>query len=186
MTPSTDTAPAVAGRALQPAPQAAGDGAPPVIPAALATWLAYHDFPDLRARGANGDTPLMRAAWRGEDAVAEALLAYGAPPDTVNDDGNNALWFACQQGNPVTILRLIQAGTPLDHANDDDITCLMQAAASGRLEVLQILLAHGASASLYAPDGRNALDMAAERGLQLLRAARRMAVPGLDAALREA
>lgn len=186
MIPSTDTALAVAGRVIEATAAAAGAGAPPVIPAALATWLAYHDFPDLHARAANGDTPLMRAAWRGEDAVAAALLAYGAAPGAVNDDGNGALWFACLHGNPVTIVRLIQAGAPVDHANDDDITCLMQAAASGRLEVLQILLAHGASANLYAPDGRSALDMAAERGLQLLRAARRMAMPALDAALREA
>lgn len=144
------------------------------VPAALSSWLAYHGFPALHSRSMNGETPLMRAAQHGEDAVVEALLAFGARADALDDDGNHALWFACLHGGPATILRLLEAGTPIDHANDDDITCLMQAAASGRLEVLRMLLAHGASASLCAPDGRSALDMAADLGLQLLRAARQM------------
>ncbi|MDF1484084.1 ankyrin repeat domain-containing protein [Ramlibacter sp. H39-3-26] len=144
------------------------------LPGALAAWLAQQDFPGLRARDANGDTPLMRAAWQGEEAVVEALLACGAVPDALNDDGNSALWFACLHGGPATILRLVEAGAPIDHANDDDITCLMQAAASGRVEIVRMLLALGAAPHLSAPDGRNAFDMAADRGLELLRLARRV------------
>jgi ankyrin repeat protein len=140
----------------------------------LDAWLARQDFPGLQARDANGDTPLMRASWHGEDAVVEALLAHGAAAGAVNDEGNNALWFACLHGGPATILRLIEAGTPIDHANDDDITCLMQAAASGRAEVARLLLTQGACESLSAPDGRSASDMAADRGIELLRLARRM------------
>ena len=90
----------------------------------LAAWLSQQDFPGPQARDANGETPLMRAAWQGEDGVVEALLAHGSDPGAVNDDGNNALWFACLHGGPATILRLVGAGTPIDHANDDDVTCL--------------------------------------------------------------
>lgn len=157
-------------------PQAVDTDVRPLLPAALAAWLTQQGFPGLQARDVNGDTPLMRAAWQGEDAVVASLLAHGAAPDTVNDDGNNALWFACLHGRPATIRRLIEAGVPIDHANDDDVTCLLQAAASGRMDVLRLLLAHGATADLCAPDGRSALDMAADLGLQLLRLARR--VPG--------
>lgn len=153
--------------------EAANTAMPPLSHAELATWLAQQDFPGPQARRDNGDTPLMRAAWHGEHEVVEALLADGAAPDAVNDEGNNALWFACLHGGPATILRLIQAGTPIDHANDDDITCLMQAAASGRLEMVHLLLAQGAAPDLSAPDGRSAFDMAADRGLELLRLARR-------------
>lgn len=162
---------------LQPNTAVAAHPAPPLAASrcALDAWLAQQDFPGLQARNANGDTPLMRAAWRGEDDMVEALLAHGAAPDAVNDEGNNALWFACLRGGPATILRLIAAGTPIDHANDDDVTCLMQAAASGRLDVLELLLAQGATTQLCAPDGRNALDMAADLGVQLLRLARRVA-----------
>ncbi|HYS63003.1 MAG TPA: ankyrin repeat domain-containing protein [Paraburkholderia sp.] len=170
----TDTVLAVHERPPRRVAQSADARLEAVVPAALSTWLAYHGFPDLHSRSVNGETPLMQAAWHGEDAVVEALLAFGARPDAIDDDGNNALWFGCLHGGPATILRLIEAGTPVDHVNDDDITCLMQAAASGRLDVLQMLLAHGASAELCAPDGRSVLDMAADLGLQLLRAARRM------------
>ncbi|TCF97542.1 hypothetical protein BZM26_30935 [Paraburkholderia strydomiana] len=145
-----------------------------VVPAALSAWLAYHGFPDAHSRSVNGETPLMRAAQHGEDAVVEALLALGARVDALDDNGNHALWFACLHGGPATILRLIDAGAPIDHVNDEDITCLMQAAASGRFCVLQMLLAHSANAELCAPDGRSALDMAADLGLQLLQTARQM------------
>lgn len=157
-------------------PQTADTDVRPILPAALAAWLTQQGFPGLQARDVNGETPLMRAAGKGEDAVVASLLAHGAEPDTVNDDGNNALWFACLHGSPATIRCLIEAGVPIDHANDDDVTCLLQAAASGRLDVLRLLLAQGATADLCAPDGRSALDMAADLGLQLLRLARR--IPG--------
>lgn len=158
-------------------PQAADIDVRPILPAALAAWLAQQGFPGLQARDVNGDTPLMRAAWQGEDAVVASLLTCGAEPDAMDDDGNNALWFACLHGSPATIRRLVEAGVPIDHANDDDVTCLLQAAASGRLDVLRILLAHGATADLCAPDGRSALDMAADLGLQLLRLAHRVPAP---------
>jgi len=154
--------------------EAANTAARIMTRAELGTWLLHHDFPGFAARGVNGDTPLMRAAWHGEDAVVEALLADGAEPQAVNDEGNNALWYACLHGGPATILRLADAGVSLDHANDDGITCLMQAAASGRVGVLELLMALGATPGLSAPDGRSAFDMAADRGRDLLRAARRL------------
>ncbi|CAG9267836.1 ankyrin repeat domain-containing protein [Paraburkholderia unamae] len=144
------------------------------VPAALATWLSNHDFPDAHSRGLEGTTPLMLAALHGDDGLVEALLAHGVRVDALDDTGNQALWYACLGGAPAPILRLINEGAEIDHANDDDITCLMQAAASGRVELMQLLLAHGASEGLYAPDGRNALDMAAERGFELLRVSRRL------------
>lgn len=144
----------------------------PAPHAALANWLSSHDFPDLHSRGIGGVTPLMLASLHGEDGVVAALLNAGARIDALDDDGNQALWYACLCGAPAPILQLIEAGIEIDHANDDDITCLMQAAASGRVEVMQLLLSLGASHAPSAPDGRNALDMAADRGFELLRTAR--------------
>ncbi|MFP3801445.1 ankyrin repeat domain-containing protein [Paraburkholderia sp. SIMBA_027] len=148
--------------------------------AALAAWLSGHDFPDVHSRGIDGVTPLMLAALHGEDSLVDALLDAGARFGALDDEGNHALWYACLAGAPAPILRLIEAGIEIDHANDHDITCLMQAAASGRVEVMHLLLSLGASEGLYAPDGRDALDMAADRGFELLRTARRLgdAKPG--------
>lgn len=170
----TDTVPVVRESASRRVAPAVDAGAPNSVPAALATWLAHHDFPDLRSRSHEGVTPLMLASLRGEDDVVAALLEAGVPVHALDDEGSHALWYACLAGAPATILRLVEAGIEIDHANDSDITCLMQAAASGRVEVMQLLLSLGASEGLYAPDGRNAFDMAADRGFELLRTARRL------------
>jgi ankyrin repeat protein len=140
--------------------------------AALADWLARHDFPGPHARTAHGRTALMQAAWLGDDAIVGALLRAGVGADVQDDSGNTALWYACLYGGPATIARLVHAGALLDHCNDEGISCLMQATASGQLEVAQLLLKLGAAWDPCAPDGRDALEMAADRGLELLRLAR--------------
>ncbi|WP_454766044.1 ankyrin repeat domain-containing protein [Cupriavidus campinensis] len=175
MTLHTDTVPAMRESAGRRVVQSVDATPRAAMPAALGTWLAWHDFPDPHSRGIDGITPLMLAALHGEDHLVAALLDAGVRIDALDDDGNNALWYACIAGAPAPILQLIEAGIGIDHANDGDITCLMQAAASGRVEIMQLLLSQGASDDLYAPDGRSALDMAADRGFELLRTARRLA-----------
>ena len=126
---------------------------------ALTHWLALQGFPGPQARHNNGDTPLMRAAWQGEEAIVLALLASGAALFDLNDEGNNALWFACLSGNVALMGLLIRAGLPINHSNDAGLTCLMQAARNGRLDIFQSLLTYGADIKLHAPDGSSALDM---------------------------
>lgn len=163
-------------QAADPAAEAALDSATvartvdPVLP----IWLRAHDFPSIGARAENGETPLMRAARIGLADMVDALLASGADPQSVDDDGNQALWYACQHGSPAVIVPLLQAGASIDHTNDDDMTCLMRAACDGRVEVMQILLALGARPGLRAPDGRCAVEMAIDRGMQLLGVADRV------------
>ncbi|SIT43637.1 Ankyrin [Paraburkholderia ribeironis] len=147
-------------------PRADADRQTPAC-SAVAKWLSAHDFPDTQSRSIHGMTPLMLAALHGEDHIVAALLDEGACVGALDDGGNHALWYACLGGAPAPILRLIGAGLDIDHANGNDITCLMQAAASGRVEVMWLLMSLGASDSLVAPDGRNAFDMAADFGLQL-------------------
>lgn len=146
----------------------------PWTAAALDAWLARQDFPSPSARAEEGETPLMRAAWEGDDAAASALLDCGVPVDAQDDQGRTALWYACLQGWPATTVRLLQAGADIDHADDEGITCLMQAAASGRAELMVMLLQLGAGTAACASDGRTAADMAADRARELLRHARRL------------
>ncbi|MEM5440246.1 ankyrin repeat domain-containing protein [Paraburkholderia diazotrophica] len=142
--------------------------------ATLATWLSSHDFPDIHSRSIEGMTPLMVAALHGEDSIVAALLDEGAHVGALDDEGNQALWYACLGGARASILRLVGADLDIDHVNGNDITCLMEAAASGRFEVMLLLISLGASDSLVAPDGRNAFDMATDFGLQLLRTVGRL------------
>jgi rhodanese-related sulfurtransferase len=144
------------------------------LPPGLAAWLRQQGLADAHTPGHHGNTPLMHAAWRGEAAVVETLLAQGVSLTAVNGDGNNALWLACVANDPVLVTRLARAGVPVDHANLTGATSLMYAASSSKPAVLRTLLALGADPHLATQDDYTALDMAGcLESLQLLRAATR-------------
>jgi rhodanese-related sulfurtransferase len=162
----------------------AADGAPAVqavapmsasavaLPEALATWLQAEGFTDAHTPAAHGNTPLMHAAWRGEQGIVALLLAQGVSLDAVNGDGNNALWLACVSRVPELVKRLAQAGVPIDHTNLTGATSLMYASSSSKPEIVQALLEVGADPFIQTQDDYSAMDMAASLPcLQLLRAA---------------
>jgi ankyrin repeat protein len=143
----------------------------------LSSWLKLHGLSDAHTPGAHGNTPLMQAAWRGEAAVVEALLAQGVSLSAVNNDGNNALWLACVSNDPALVIRLAQAGAPIDNLNATGATSLMYAASSGKPEIVRALLALGADPLIQTQDDYTALDMAASlECLQLLRSATKVAL----------
>jgi len=155
-----------------PARPAAAAAAP--LPPALVAWLAAQGLADAHMPGAHGNTPLMQAAWRGDAAMVDALLAQGVDLAASNSDGNNALWLACVANDPALVRRLVQAGVAIDHANLTGATCLMYAASSSKPQIVAALLALGADATLTTQDDFSALDMAASLDcLQLLRVASR-------------
>lgn len=146
----------------------------PAIDAGLATWLNDNGFSDVQSAAAHGNTPLMHAAWKGEAAVVDALLAAGARVDAVNNDGNTALWLACVSNDANIVKRIAAAGADLDHANLTGATSLMYAASSSKPGIVATLLALGADPLIQTQDDFSALDMAASlECLQLLRAATR-------------
>lgn len=160
--------------AAQPAPHIAPDA----MPAPLQHWLQAHGLPDAHTPGAHGNTPLMQAAWRGEVAIVQALLAQGVSLTEVNGDGNNALWLACVSNDPALVTLLAQAGVPIDHVNATGATCLMYAASSSKPDIVRVLLGLGADPSIKTQDDFTALDMAASlECLQLLRAATKAIKP---------
>ncbi|WP_428422292.1 ankyrin repeat domain-containing protein [Methylibium sp.] len=131
---------------------------------------------DTQGPGEHGNTPLMQAAWRGDTAGVEALLAQGASLTATNGDGNNALWLACVANDPALVTLLVRAGVPIDHQNLTGATCLMYAASSSKPQVVRTLLELGADPHLLTQDDYTALDMAASvECLQLLRTATRTA-----------
>ena len=139
----------------------------------LQAFLLEHGFPldQPDAPGANGLTPLMRAAKLGRLDLIDPLLAHGAKVEVLNQDGCNALWLACYHGDHALIRRLVAAGTPIDQQNGNGASCLMYVSSNGRAVVVELLLELGADPTLKNFDDWTAQDLASSAGC--LRALRR-------------
>lgn len=128
--------------------------------------------PGIDQRDERGMTPLMRAAVAGDLRRVSDCIARGADPAAVNNDGNNALWFACFGGNARLVELLIRQGVPLDQANETGATALHYCASSGKPDLVGLLLRTGADPTRTTQDGFSALDLAADiRSLRQLRSA---------------
>ena len=132
----------------------------------LREFLLEHGFPldDPDAPGANGLTPLMRAAKLGRIELIDPLLAHGALVDVLNQDGCNALWLACYHGDPALVRKLVAVGAPIDQQNGNGASCLMYVSSNGKAELVEVLLELGADPTLKNFDDWTALDLAASPG----------------------
>lgn len=91
----------------------------------------------------DGDTPLHFAAMKGHSAVANLLLQHGAETDGTNGDGRSPLamfaWFG--EGVGVAELLLSKGASP-NVADHRGMTPLHIAAASGKTDLVSILVKH--------------------------------------------
>jgi thiosulfate/3-mercaptopyruvate sulfurtransferase len=144
--------------------------APPYISKQLDSFLASEGFAGAEGLISNRTTALMRAAYKGETAVAQELISLKCDVNARNADGNNALWLACA-GNQLDMMAvLVTAGIDINNSNDNGATVLMYASSSGRDWAVRYLLSVGADTSSETLDGFSALDMAATKEcLALLR-----------------
>ena len=53
-------------------------------------------------------SPLMCAVWQNQQTIMEMLLAQNAAVDTADVNGNTALHYAAQIGNPLFVRRLLE------------------------------------------------------------------------------
>lgn len=142
----------------------------------LAQWLTTQGFraEAVNSVGADGLTPLLRAAAEANVQILREIIAEGGNLDATTRDGNNALWLACKRDGVEAIELLSAAGANVHHRNPDGSTALIYAASAGKTEVVALLLALGADPAQENIDGFSALDLAANiECLQLLRVASR-------------
>lgn len=142
----------------------------------LQRWLDEQGFPvgNLNGRIANGMTPLMQAAMLAETAFVKMLLEAGADVNLLNDDLNNALWFACVSESTEIIRLLVEYGIRVDNSNVNGATSLIYAASAGKFAVVKQLVEAGANLGLQTLDGFSALDSAST--IEILRFLRRQPV----------
>ncbi len=124
------------------------------------TWLQQkgYSIENLDKRTDNGATALIVASREGVIDVVRDLLASGIDNNLTNNDGNNALWFACFRNHLDLMRLLINAGINLDNQNDNGVTVLMYAASAGKTDAVKLLLQAGANPDLRNLDDFRAMD----------------------------
>ncbi len=128
----------------------------------LDNWMIKHGFdPDnLNSRVENGMSAAMIAILEGQTDILKALIDNNIDLNLVNDDENNALWFACLKEDQDSIQTLLKSGINIDNHNVNGATALIYAASAGKFEIVKFLVQAGADTKKSTLDGFTALDSA--------------------------
>jgi ankyrin repeat protein len=110
----------------------------------VASLLMQQPRIDLEAQAPNGNTALMMAAFRGNLAAVQELLAHGAK---VEQPGWTALHYAAASGSTAIAALLLQRHAQIDAESPSGMTPLMLAAREGQEKAVLFLLEAGADAS---------------------------------------
>jgi ankyrin repeat protein len=112
-------------------------------------------FP-LETKSPEGYTALILSAYDEHPDALKLLLSAGANPCAFDRHGNTALMGALFKGDSHIATMLIDTRCPIDQTNYAGETALTFAALFGRLEMLPVLVAHGAN-----PNHKDARDATA-------------------------
>lgn len=110
----------------------------------VASVLMQQPRIDLEAQAPNGNTALMMAAFRGNQAAVQEMLARGAK---VEQPGWTALHYAAASGSTGIAALLLQRGAHVDAESPSGMTSLMLAAREGQEKAVMFLLEAGADAT---------------------------------------
>lgn len=119
------------------------------------------NIPSLR-----GETPLMLAAFRGNEALVRTLLGKGADPKVHYDW--TALHYAATTGQVAIAQLLIENGAPVNARTSRNVTPLYMAARSGSEKVVELLLKAGADKTICNDQGISPELVATQRGFAAL------------------
>ena len=120
------------------------------------------------APDANGVTPLIAAAFKGNAVIVRTLLEHGADPNLKDTKlGVTALLPAALQGQSEIVSLLLDGGADvLVRESANGLTALYLASQNGHVGVASLLLTRGAEPDARVSDGRSPLWQAASAGHQ--------------------
>lgn len=121
--------------------------------------LANKDL-DIERSAPNGNTALMMAALKQNQAAVKALLARGA---AVKRPGWTALHYAAAGGDPAIVALLADKGSLLDAVSPNGMTPLILAASEGHPDAVAVLLKRGVNAGFRNKNGQTAREAALYR-----------------------
>ena len=120
---------------------------------------------DVNAANDYRVTPLSEACTNASAPLVESLLKAGAHPDTPIATGETPLMTCSRTGNLVAVAALIAGGANVNAAEPTlKQTALMWAIAERHLDVVRLLLEHGADARAMTRQGFTPLHLAAREG----------------------
>ncbi|MBD3734618.1 MAG: ankyrin repeat domain-containing protein [Sphingopyxis sp.] len=129
-----------------------------VLPALLHAGCA------VEAKDERGYTPLILAAYHGQDEAVALLLDHGADPEAGDAArGNTALMGAAFKGFTSVARLLLERGAEAETTNKAGQTALMLAALFDRREIADLLLAQGADPERCDAAGNSALSVARDQ-----------------------
>ncbi len=109
--------------------------------------------------------PLHIAAYHGHEKVLRLLLANKALIEAYSEDLKTPLFIAASEGKMDAVGILLEHRALIDSPNiGDSWTPLQGAAHSGYGDTVRLLLANGASATIYTVSGSSAIHLASLRG----------------------
>jgi len=120
---------------------------------------------DPNTQDGRGWCPLMWATAEGHKEIVDLLLEYGADPNVINYLGRSAIMYASNYGFYEIAKALLERGAiPNPSKEFTDHPPLSAAADKGHLEVVKLLVEHGANVNHKGKDNKTALDISMEAG----------------------
>lgn len=118
-----------------------------------------------------GDRALEIACRRGDPRIVGILLNRGADVQAATSAGTTVLHEAALGGSPEVVTLVLAKGAAVNATDKDSAaTPLHYASSFGRIEVVRVLLNHGADTTLKDGEGRNAQQAAMASGQEAVAA----------------
>lgn len=120
---------------------------------------------DPNTQDGRGWCPLMWATAEGHQEIVELLLEHGADPNIINYLGRSAIMYASNYGFHKIAKALLERGAAPNPSREfTDHPPLSAAADKGYLEVVKLLVEHGANVNHKGKGNKTALDISMEAG----------------------
>ena len=124
---------------------------------------------NVNAQDENKDSAYLVSGARGHTEVLRLTLAHGADLKSTNRYGGTALIPACHYGHVETVREMLKTKVDVNHVNNLGWTALLEAiilsdGGARHIEIVRLLVSHGANPSLADRDGVTPLQHAKRRG----------------------
>ncbi|KAK1738753.1 ankyrin repeat domain-containing protein [Skeletonema marinoi] len=134
-------------------------------------WFFDRGCPTDLALNQNGDTALLIACRLGLLDVARLALVYNARNDPHPDYGNTALQHAVSSGHGSIVELILDCAAPsflneviVNHTDANGEAPIHVASRCGSIDILTLLMMHGANVGVVDARGRTCLHLAAQQG----------------------